>query len=104
MQPWQNRQRLPRERQQEFSLVLGAALSTRRLDQFVQAPRCASWIEGSSPSARVQGHATSSGTYVAPHAATNPNGTQGDNYSATGNVNPSLVRPARGIRGAADLG
>jgi len=25
---------------------------------------------------------------VAPHVATNPNGTQRDNYSAIGNVNP----------------
>jgi hypothetical protein len=41
-----------------------------------------------SRSHTVQGHITSSGTYVAPHVATNPNGTQRDNYSATGNVNP----------------
>jgi hypothetical protein len=37
----------------------------------------------------VQGHTTSSGTYVAPYVATNPNSTQRDNYSATGNVNPN---------------
>lgn len=36
----------------------------------------------------VQGHTTSSGTYVQPYVATNPNTTQRDNYSATGNVNP----------------
>jgi hypothetical protein len=36
----------------------------------------------------VQGHTTNSGTYVAPHVATNPNSTQRDNYSASGNVNP----------------
>jgi hypothetical protein len=36
----------------------------------------------------VQGHTTSSGTYVQPHVATNPNSTQRDNFSATGNVNP----------------
>jgi len=36
----------------------------------------------------VQGYTTNSGTYVAPHQQTNPNGTQRDNYSATGNVNP----------------
>lgn len=35
-----------------------------------------------------QSHVTSSGTYVAPHAATNPNRTQRDNYTATGNVPP----------------
>jgi hypothetical protein len=37
----------------------------------------------------VQGYTTSNGTYVAPHMQTNPNGTQRDNYSATGNVNPN---------------
>jgi hypothetical protein len=35
----------------------------------------------------VQGY-TSGGTYVAPHQQTNPNGTQRDNYSSYGNVNP----------------
>jgi hypothetical protein len=41
-----------------------------------------------SQSHSVQGHTTSSGTYVQPHVATNPNNTQRDNFSATGNVNP----------------
>ena len=36
----------------------------------------------------VQGHTTSSGTYVAPYVATNPNNTTRDNYSTSGNVNP----------------
>ena len=36
----------------------------------------------------VSGHTTKSGTYVAPHMATNPNGTKLDNYSTKGNVNP----------------
>jgi hypothetical protein len=44
---------------------------------------------GSNPNSHgVSGYTTSSGTYVAPHMQTNPNGTQRDNYSATGNVNP----------------
>ena len=34
------------------------------------------------------GYTTSRGTTVQPYVATNPNGTQRDNYSATGNVNP----------------
>jgi hypothetical protein len=53
-----------------------------------------------SRSHSVLGHTTSSGTYVAPHVATNPNSTQRDNYSATGNVNPytGAVPSARGIR------
>jgi hypothetical protein len=42
-----------------------------------------------SNSHSVQGHTTSSGTYVAPYVATNPNSTQRDNYGATGNVNPN---------------
>jgi hypothetical protein len=41
-----------------------------------------------SQSHSVQGHTTSSGTYVQPYVATNPNNTQRDNFSATGNVNP----------------
>jgi hypothetical protein len=36
----------------------------------------------------VQGYTTSGGTYVQPHQQTNPNNTQRDNYTATGNVNP----------------
>jgi hypothetical protein len=45
---------------------------------------------GSNPNSHgVQGHTTSSGTYVPPHVATNPNSTQRDNFSATGNVNPT---------------
>ena len=44
---------------------------------------------GSNPNSHsVQGHTTSSGTYVQPYVATNPNSTQRDNYGATGNVNP----------------
>jgi hypothetical protein len=33
-------------------------------------------------------YTTNNGTYVQPHQQTNPNSTQRDNYSATGNVNP----------------
>lgn len=36
----------------------------------------------------VKGHVTKDGTYVAPHRATNPNGTKADNYSSKPNVNP----------------
>jgi hypothetical protein len=44
---------------------------------------------GSNPNShRSSGYTTSSGTYVQPYVATNPNSTQRDNYSATGNVNP----------------
>lgn len=35
-----------------------------------------------------QGYTTSSGTYVPPSHATNPNSTTSDNYSTRGNVNP----------------
>jgi hypothetical protein len=44
---------------------------------------------GSNPSSHpVHGYTAPSGTYVQPHQQTNPNSTQRDNYSATGNVNP----------------
>lgn len=44
---------------------------------------------GSNPSSHgVSGYTRSNGTYVQPHEATNPNGTQRDNYGTSGNVNP----------------
>lgn len=36
----------------------------------------------------MKGHVTKQGTYVAPHHATNPNGTRRDNWSSKPNVNP----------------
>ncbi|WP_084302809.1 hypothetical protein [Bradyrhizobium sp. WSM2254] len=45
---------------------------------------------GSNPSTHTSsGYTRSNGTYVAPHVATNPNGTQRDNYGTSGNYNPS---------------
>jgi hypothetical protein len=44
---------------------------------------------GSNPNTHTtSGYTRSNGTYVQPHVSTNPNGTQRDNFSATGNVNP----------------
>jgi hypothetical protein len=44
---------------------------------------------GSNPNSHpAQGYTAPSGAYVQPHQQTNPNNTQRDNYSATGNVNP----------------
>ncbi len=44
---------------------------------------------GSNPNSHPSsGYTTNRGTYVQPYVATNPNGTQRDNFSATGNVNP----------------
>ena len=44
---------------------------------------------GSNPSDHyVQGHTTSSGSYVEPHYQTNPNDNTHDNYGAQGNYNP----------------
>jgi hypothetical protein len=44
---------------------------------------------GSNPNSHSSsGYTTNRGTYVQPYVATNPNSTQRDNYSATGNVNP----------------
>jgi hypothetical protein len=54
-----------------------------------QAQYTGTYGTGSNPNSHpVQGYTTSSGTYVQPHQQTNPNSTQRDNYSATGNVNP----------------
>jgi hypothetical protein len=41
----------------------------------------------------VRGYVTSKGAYVAPHHATNPNGTKLDNWSTKGNVNPFTGQP-----------
>ncbi len=43
---------------------------------------------GSNPNSHpVQGHTTSTGTYVQPHQQTNPNSTVRDNYGTAPNVN-----------------
>jgi hypothetical protein len=45
---------------------------------------------GSNPNNHgVSGYTRSNGTYVQPYTATNPNGTQRDNYGTSGNYNPS---------------
>jgi streptogramin lyase len=45
---------------------------------------------GSNPSTHsASGYTRSTGTYVPPYVATNPNGTQRDNFGAAGNVNPN---------------
>ena len=38
------------------------------------------------------GYTRRTGTYVAPHYATNPNGTKMDNWSTQGNMNPHTGR------------
>lgn len=48
--------------------------------------------KSSSREHEVKGHVTKDGKYVAPHHATNPNGTRLDNYSHRGNVNPHTGR------------
>ncbi|MCA1542255.1 hypothetical protein I6F18_20055 [Bradyrhizobium sp. NBAIM32] len=43
---------------------------------------------GSNPSTHSSsGYTRSNGTYVAPYVATNPNGTQRDNFGTSGNYN-----------------
>jgi hypothetical protein len=39
------------------------------------------------------GYTTNHGTTVQPYVATNPNSTQRDNFSATGNTNPYTGQP-----------
>jgi len=44
---------------------------------------------GSNPNTHTSsGYTTSRGTTVQPYVATNPNSTQRDNFSASGNINP----------------
>jgi hypothetical protein len=40
----------------------------------------------------VRGHMTDQGMYVKPHRQTNPDGTQRNNWSTKGNVNPYTVQ------------
>jgi hypothetical protein len=69
-------------------IILAAALTLAATA--AQAQYIGGYGTGSNPNSHpVQGHTTSSGTYVAPYVATNPNNTQRDNYGATGNVNPN---------------
>lgn len=57
------------------------------------AAQAQSYGTGSNPSTHTtSGYTRSNGTYVAPYVATNPNGTQRDNYGATGNYNPHTGR------------
>lgn len=45
---------------------------------------------GTNPNTHTSsGYTNTHGTYVQPYVATNPNSTQRDNFTATGNVNPS---------------
>lgn len=45
---------------------------------------------GSNPNSHsASGYTRSNGTYVQPYTATNPNSTQRDNYSTSGNYNPN---------------
>jgi hypothetical protein len=65
-------------------LLLGAALAI-----VATAAHAQYYGTGSNPNSHiVSGYTRSNGTYVAPYVATNPNGTQRDNYNARGNVNP----------------
>ena len=45
---------------------------------------------------RVHGYTKKDGTYVAAHSRTSPNGTQRDNWSSKGNINPNTGK--EGIR------
>ena len=53
------------------------------------AAQAQSYGTGSNPQTHAtSGYTRSNGTYVAPYVATNPNGTQRDNFGASGNYNP----------------
>ena len=52
----------------------------------------ASGTGSSHASHAVKGYTTKRGTYVAPHRQSNADGTQRNNWSTTGNANPSTGR------------
>lgn len=54
--------------------------------------RSGSRSSGSGGSHSVRGYTTRNGTYVAPHRATNPDSSRGNNWSTRGNVNPNTGR------------
>lgn len=65
-------------------LILAAALTIAATGAQAQY-----YGTGSSPSHHsTSGYTRSNGTYVQPYVATNPNSTQRDNFSASGNYNP----------------
>jgi hypothetical protein len=70
--------------------ILAGVLAAASTGAFAQNSLYGGFATGSNPNSHgVSGHVTSSGTYVQPHTATNPNTTQMDNYSTRGNVNPN---------------
>ncbi|NYD90327.1 hypothetical protein HD841_002107 [Sphingomonas melonis] len=66
-----------------------------KLHLFVGALLCGTIVVSASAqsSHSVRGYTRKDGTYVAPHRATNPNGTLSDNWSTKGNVNPDTGKP-----------
>jgi hypothetical protein len=70
--------------------ILAGVLAAASTGAFAQNSLYGGFGTGSNPNSHgVSGHVTSSGTYVQPHTATNPNSTQMDNYNTRGNVNPT---------------
>jgi hypothetical protein len=70
--------------------ILAGAIASIATSALAQNSLYGGFGTGSNPNSHgVSGHVTSSGTYVQPHQATNPNSTQMDNYSTRGNVNPT---------------
>lgn len=70
-----------------LALILVVATSSAAFSQYNN--RNYGYGTGSNPSSGyVQGYSRSDGTYVQPHYRTNPNNTQLDNYSTSGNYNP----------------
>ncbi len=66
-------------------LIFAAALSL-----FATAAQAQYLGTGTNPNTHTSSGSTDTrGTYVQPYVATNPNSTQRDNFTATGNVNPN---------------
>ena len=70
-------------------MSLEAQLRPRPLSPHPNAQYAPNYGTGSNSNSHTNSaYTTNNGTHVQPHQQTNPNSTQRDNYSATGNVNP----------------
>ena len=69
-----------------YALLISATLLVA--PSFAKGGRSAGKSSASSKTTHVKGYTKKDGTHVDPHVRTSPNGTETDNYSTKGNVNP----------------
>lgn len=71
-----------------MNLITNRLLQALMVVLAVSLPHWALAKNVSSKNTNVHGYTKKSGTYVAPHHRTNPNGTQRDNWTSKPNYNP----------------